>query len=132
MEMYGHQIAASGIRGQNMYQQGMLGVQQAELPSKIAMQSATADMYRQHVDLYRQGGAGAVQSQMLTPALRSQAVKNASMYMLRQGITDVNSDQYKTAYPLALEQAQRDLMAQNPVAQGAAAPGPNAYLNFIQ
>ena len=132
MEMYGHQIAASGIRGQNMYQQGMLGVQQAKLPAEINMLNAQGNMYGQHANLYGLGGAGAIQSQMLTPALRSQAVKNATMYMIRQGITDTNSDQYKTAFPLAIQQAQQELMAQNPAAQGVAVPGPNAYLNVTQ
>jgi hypothetical protein len=69
---------------------------------------------------------------MLTPALRSQAVKNASMYMLGQGLTDPTSEQYKIAYPQALYQAQQALMTQNPAAQGAAVPGLNAYLNIVQ
>jgi hypothetical protein len=121
------------------YQQGQLAnvqeqVRQAgqKLPAEINMLNAQGNMYGQHANLYGLGGAGAIQSQMLTPALRSQAVKNATMYMIRQGITDTNSDQYKTAFPLAIQQAQQELMAQNPAAQGVAVPGPNAYLNVTQ
>ena len=121
------------------YQQGQLANAQEQnrlaglkLPAEINLLSSQAEMMRERGDLYGRGGAGAVQSQMLTPALRSQAVKNASMYMLGQGLTDPTSEQYKIAYPQALYQAQQALMTQNPAAQGAAAPGPNTYLNLIQ
>jgi hypothetical protein len=132
MDLYGHDISRASQMGQLANVQEQVRQAGQKLPAEINMLNAQGNMYGQHANLYGLGGAGAIQSQMLTPALRSQAVKNATMYMIRQGITDTNSDQYKTAFPLAIQQAQQELMAQNPAAQGAAVPGLNAYLNIVQ
>jgi hypothetical protein len=132
LEMYKYGNEAAYQQGQLANVQEQVRMAGLKLPAEINLLSSQAEMMRERGDLYGRGGAGAVQSQMLTPALRSQAVKNASMYMLGQGLTDPTSEQYKIAYPQALYQAQQALMTQNPAAQGAAAPGPNTYLNLIQ
>jgi hypothetical protein len=131
LEMYKYVNEAAYQQGQLANIQEQLRMAGVKLPAEINTLNAQAEMMRERGDLYGRGGAGAVQSQMLTPALRSQAVKNATMSMIRQGI-DANSEQYKTAYPQALYQAQQELMTQNPAAQGAAVPGLNAYLNIVQ
>jgi hypothetical protein len=132
LEMYKYGNEAAYQQGQLANVQEQVRMAGAKLPAEINTLNAQAEMMRERGDLYGRGGAGAVQSQMLTPALRSQAVKNASMYMLGQGLTDPTSEQYKIAYPQALYQAQQALMTQNPAAQGAAVPGLNAYLNIVQ
>jgi hypothetical protein len=131
LEMYKYGNEAAYQQGQLANIQEQLRMAGVKLPAEINTLNAQAEMMKERGDLYGRGGAGAVQSQMLTPALRSQAVKNATMSMIRQGI-DANSEQYKTAFPQALYQAQQELMTQNPAAQGAAVPGLNAYLNIVQ
>jgi hypothetical protein len=124
MDLYGHDISRASQMGQLANVQEQVRQAGQKLPAEINMLNAQGNMYGQHANLYGLGGAGAIQSQMLTPALRSQAVKNATMYMIRQGITDTNSDQYKIAFPLAIQQAQQELMAQNPPALGQQVSNP--------